>query len=198
MNKRGITAMIIGAVMILGAVALVGYNAWEEERASSSVDDLLPKIEQMIDENLNAQAGTPPATKDMATVTVDGNTYVGVLKIPSIGLDLPVLSTWSYPLLKISPCRYSGSLSGEALVIAGHNYARHFGKLVNMKVGDDIYFTDVNGLVYEFVMVESEPLQKTQIEEMTSDDWDLTLFTCDYKARLRIAVRCKMIGGPMD
>ena len=189
--------MILGAVMILGALALVGYNAREEERASSAIDELLPKVEQMIADGPDTQT-KPAGNKEMFTVTVDGNTYIGVLTLPSIGIELPVMSSWSYPLLRIAPCRYSGSLSGEALVIAGHNYARHFGKLVNMKVGDDIYFTDVNGLVYEFVMVESEPLQKTQIEEMTSDDWDLTLFTCDYKARLRIAVRCKMIGGPMD
>lgn len=189
--------MILGAVMILGALALVGYNAREEERASSAIDELLPKVEQMIADGPDTQT-KPASNKEMFTVTVDGNTYIGVLTLPSIGIELPVMSSWSYPLLRIAPCRYSGSLSGEALVIAGHNYARHFGKLVNMKVGDDIYFTDVNGLVYEFVMVESEPLQKTQIEEMTSDDWDLTLFTCDYKARLRIAVRCKMIGGPMD
>ena len=197
MNKLGITAMIIGAVMILGALALVGYNAWEEERASSAIDDLLPKVEQMIEDRPDTQASMPSAGNELATVTVDGNTYIGVLTLPSIGIELPVMSTWSYPLLRISPCRYSGSLSGEALVIAGHNYARHFGKLVNMSVGDNVYFTDVNGLVYEFVVIESEPLQKTQIEEMISDDWDLTLFTCDYKARLRIAVRCKLIGSPM-
>jgi sortase A len=188
MNKRGTTIMVIGAVLILGALALVGYNAWEEERASSSVKDILPKIEQMIS-NENT---TPATNKEMATVTVDGNTYIGVLTIPSIGIELPVMSSWSYPLLKIAPCRYSGSLSGEALVIAGHNYAGHFGNLINMAAGDYVYFTDVNGFVYEFIMVESEPLQKTQIQEMTSDDWDLTLFTCDYRGRLRIAVRCRL------
>jgi sortase A len=197
MNKRAIATMVIGAVMILGALSLVIYNAREEERASSSVEDLLPKIEQLISDNSVSQTASANTSKTMATVTIDGNEYIGVLKIPAIGIELPVISSWSYPLLKLSPCRYSGSVIETPLVIAGHNYTRHFGKLVNLVPGDTLYFTDVNGIVYEYTVSDITSLQKTQISEMESSEWDLTLFTCDYRGRLRIAVRCDMTAGPM-
>ena len=42
-------------------------------------------------------------------VEIDGNEYVGEISIPAIGIDLPVMSEWSYPRLKIAPCRQFGS-----------------------------------------------------------------------------------------
>lgn len=56
----------------------------------------------------------------------NGYEYIGYLSIPSIGLALPVMKQWSYAGLKIAPGRYSGSLYTDDLVIAGHNYNRHF------------------------------------------------------------------------
>lgn len=185
--------MVVGVGMILGALSLALYNAWDEKRASSSVADILPQVEQVIEKNSGKQVGRPNTGDEMATVVIDGNEYIGILEIPSIGTNLPVLSSWSYPLLKISPCRYSGSVGGGALVIAAHNYAGHFAKLVDMEEDDHVYFTDVNGIVYKYAVAEVTTLQKTQIEEMKSSEWDLTLFTCDYRGRLRIAVRCKMM-----
>lgn len=192
MSKRGILLMIIGAAMILGALSLVLYNAGVEKFASASVEKNLPKIEQMIEKASEAQIEPSQAGEAMASLRIDNNDYIGVLKVPAVGIDLPVMSSWSYPLLKIAPCRYSGSLSGDALVIAGHNYTRHFGRLVNAVPGDKVFFTAVNGVIYEYVVVEITSLQKTQIEQMKSNDWDMTLFTCDYRGRLRIAVRCKL------
>ncbi len=57
---------------------------------------------------------------------IDGNYYIGVLTIPSLDLSLPVMEDWDDEKLKISPCRYAGSLYQKNLVIAGHNYQRHF------------------------------------------------------------------------
>lgn len=194
--------MIIGAVMILGALALVLYNARDEKNASSSVDEILPKVVGMIEDNAQlreeqTETGTLPGDTGMGTVKVDGNEYIGFLNIPSVNIELPVLSSWSYPLLKISPCRYNGSVKGGSLVIAGHNFTRHFGKLGNMAAGDDVYFTDVDGTVTKYVVSEVITLQKTQIDEMNSSDWDLTLFTCTYGGKLRIAVRCERnMDGP--
>jgi len=57
---------------------------------------------------------------------IDGNNYIGVIDIPCLGLSLPIISDWSYPNLKIAPCRYKGSAYQDNLIIAGHNYQSHF------------------------------------------------------------------------
>ena len=62
----------------------------------------------------------------------------------NLRLALPVMQQWSYPGLKIAPGRYSGSLYTDDLVIAGHNYARHFGPLAQLTVGTEVLFVDMN------------------------------------------------------
>ena len=49
----------------------------------------------------------------MPTAEVEGYDYIGVLSIPVLDLELPVMDSWSYPQLKLSPCRYEGSAAPQ-------------------------------------------------------------------------------------
>ncbi|MCI6909376.1 MAG: sortase, partial [Clostridiales bacterium] len=64
---------------------------------------------------------------EMPETAVDGASYIGVLRIPALGLSLPVIGEWSDDGAKLAPCRYAGSAYTDDLVIAGHNYRTHFG-----------------------------------------------------------------------
>ena len=44
--------------------------------------------------------------------------------------------------------------------------------------------------VGRYTVAELETLGKYDVEEMTSGDWDLTLFTCTYGGQSRVTVRC--------
>ena len=79
----------------------------------------------------------------------------------------------------------------ENLVIAGHNYKRHFGKLTNLRIGDEVALTTMDGTTYRYQVEQVETLDSTAIDEMTAGDYPLTLFTCDYSGQARIAVRCQ-------
>lgn len=103
-------------------------------------------------------------------------------------LSFPVMSDWDYAKLKISPCRYMGFVYQDNMVIAAHNYPKHFGNLKDLKSGDEVIFLDVSG--NEFIYVRSNA-----VEEMEEGDWDLTLFTCIAGGRARIAVRCVQKEG---
>ena len=46
---------------------------------------------------------------EMSVETINGIDFIGVLRIPTLELELPVISEWNYPNLKSAPCRYSGS-----------------------------------------------------------------------------------------
>ena len=63
----------------------------------------------------------------MPTVDADGHTYVGFLEIPAIRRILPVMDAWSYPNLKIAPCRFVGTVYAHDMIVCAHNYDRHFG-----------------------------------------------------------------------
>ena len=131
----------------------------------------------------------------MTVTELNGWDYIGYLSIPSIGLELPVMSQWSYAGLKIAPGRYSGSTYADNMVVCAHNYAKHFSPIKWLTEGAQVYFTDMDGMRWTYEVSYVENLQPTQIEEMTekteeSDEWDLTLFTCTTGGSARCAVRC--------
>ena len=100
------------------------------------------------------------------------------------------MSSWSYPQLKIAPCRYYGSVKTRDLVIAAHNYSRHFGNIKNLSAGDQVYFIDVEGVISSYEVAEVDTLNPTDVENMTSSGYALTLFTCTYGGQSRVTVRC--------
>ena len=91
------------------------------------------------------------------------------------------------------PAMTRSSVYTDDLVIAGHNYRSHFGKLVNLTEGDEITFTDVDGNVFFYEVAARETLMPTAVEEMTSGDWDLTLFTCTFSGSNRTTLRCERV-----
>ena len=122
---------------------------------------------------------------------MDGQNCIGVLEIPSLSLSLPVLSTWSDAGLRLAPCRYQGSASRGDLIIAAHNYRRHFGTLHRLCAGDAVFFTDAAGNRFAYAVSYTEQLAGTAVAEMAAGDWDLTLFTCTAGGKDRLAIRCK-------
>lgn len=131
----------------------------------------------------------------MKTVEVDGNRYVGFLTIPALELELPVMDDWNYERMRIAPCRYSGTLLGGDLVIAAHNYLRHFGHLMELTIGSEVLFTDISGNTTRYRVAELEILGPSEIERMTAGDYDLSLFTCTYGGANRFTVRCVRKDG---
>ena len=145
---------------------------------------------------LLAMASQPPFVRypemEMPTREIDGQTYIGMLEVPSLELSLPVISEWTYPRLKKAPCRYVGSVYSKDMVICGHNYDRHFGRLKDLAVGDEVRFTDMDGNVFFYSICGTEQLGKYAVEDMLAGEWDLTLFTCTKGGRMRVTVRCKL------
>lgn len=146
-------------------------------------------------ENLSATGDVPDYAlnpgMDMPSVKVDGDRYIGVLVIPGLKLELPVMKEWGYPNLKIAPCRYEGSAYQGDLIICAHNYDRHFGRIKNLSQGDEILLFDVDGNRFAYQVSEMEILKPYDINGMKTGSWDLTLFTCTIGGATRVTVRCQ-------
>lgn len=203
MTRRifGRSLIAIGVLLLLGALSLYLYNSYDADRAATSSAETEEKLSDAMlsaaatEFELSVEEDEAGEVYSVVSLEVDNEGYIGILSIPSFGLELPVLSEWSYSGLKNSPARYTGSASANNLVICAHNYERHFGRIKDLSIGASITFTSVTGTVYEYEVTEVETLQPTAISEMiTGDDWDLTLFVCNYSGQARVAVRCKLIG----
>lgn len=205
MSKRGKLCTALGLLLLLAALLLTAYNLWRDAMASVSVDFVLEHLSPALS---SRQAALPalPSGEDleeafipdyvlnpemaMPEETIDGRSYIGVLDIPALGLSFPIISEWSYDALQIAPCRYSGSAYLDNLVIAGHNYRSHFASLPQLQPGDTVTFTDMDGNVFSYEVSSLETLSPYAVSDMTSGDWDLTLFTCTVGGQSRLAIRC--------
>ena len=211
--KKGFVISLAGLLLIAAALLLTAFNMWDSSRAGEKADAALAELAPLVgDDPIPAEGRilvVGPVSEDeilteieypdyvlnpemdMPIQTTDGVDYVGVLRLPTLGKELPVINEWSYPGLKIAPCRYTGSAYLDNLVICAHNYSRHFGEITNLAYGDEVSFTDTDGNLFTYQVAEVETLQPMAVEEMTSGEWDLTLFTCTIGGRSRVTVRCE-------
>ena len=205
-KKTRILIISLGCCCIIAAAVLTLYNQWTSKKAADEADrlttsffDMLeaaapkpneetPDVDEFLDEN------EPTGTEEEpVTVSVGGYEVCGSISITKIGVELAVISDWSYTNLNISACRYRGTPDNRMIVMA-HNYNKHFGRLSSMAAGDAVRFTGVDGTVYDYEVTGTETLAGNQLREVVSGgEWDLTLFTCTYGGENRVVVRCKLL-----
>ena len=209
-NQNGLLMITIGLLLIAAALFITAFNLYDELRAEKASSQAVNYIEEYLVTEPPVEIPTAateepaPLLRDERTVipdyvlapnmempveNINGIDFIGILRIPALELELPVVSQWSDHNLKPAPCRYSGSAYLNNLIICGHNYTSHFGNLKNLNEGDLATFTDMDGNVFTYKMVERETLLPTSIDAMESGEWDLTLFTCTVGGQSRVTIR---------
>ena len=207
-NRLGRFFTGAGLILVAGAVLLLMYNLWDSRRAEESQEEILAEY---LSENKKASEvpadpdGEAADSQDIPDYMLNPDmempeftlsslgdiSCIGILEIPALDLQMPVISEWSYPALRLAPCRYTGSAYKGDLVIAAHNYQSHFGRLKTLSTGSEVIFTDAvgNRFVYQVAVIEA--LTPWSVEDMTSGEWPLSLFTCTLDSQNRVTVRCE-------
>lgn len=205
-NRIGNILKGAGLILVTAVVLLLVYNLWDGHRARESEEAILAEYLQ---ENKKASESPDASDKedeqnipdyilnpdmDMPEYTLKSLgdvACIGILEIPALNLELPVISSWSYSSLRLAPCRYSGSAYKGNLVIAAHNYQSHFGGLRTLPEGSEVFFTDAVGNRFSYYVAVTEALTPWSVDDMTSGEWPLTLFTCTLDSQNRVTVRCE-------
>ena len=170
-------------------VIVVRLNAIPEEKnvTTTQVVQIEQKIEVPDEQKLTASDGTIYYT-------------IGVINIPSINVNYPILSTYTDELLKIAPCRFHGPNPKEVgnLCIAGHNYknSKFFSKVPNLQLGDKIEITDLSGrmltyTVYDKFIVNPDELECTS--QLTNGNKEITLITCTNDNKQRHIIKARVM-----
>lgn len=213
----GASCLLLGAVLLVAALLLYRNNqieADEADRAAQSVMDALIQVipsDMASSDRSDAQQGEDDEFEEpmedesgedsengldyMPDVVVDGYEYIGYLSFPVVEINLPVMAQWDYERLKIAPCRQFGSLENDNLVIAAHNYDRHFRYLHKAMEGDTVYFTDIEGNSVEYVIEKVQLLKPTQVAEVEESGYDLVMYTCTLDSSSRVVVFCNRVAG---
>jgi len=215
-RRRGGLPILIGVLMISAALILCAYNFSDDKRASRAASDALSRLLSVIPEPQAQTAQrydsaeipldrtenpTDEAIPDyilnpemeLVTERVNELSYIGVIEFPTLGLTLPVVGELTDRALASAPCRYTGSPYTDDLVIAGHNYRSHFGRLDRLKAGDRVFFTDMDGNRFEYRVELTESISGSDVGGMLDGGWDLSLFTCTMSGSYRTTVRLDRI-----
>ena len=197
MRKLSTCIIALGCVLIIGAFVLTGLNLLEDKRAGDAAQEALGALQSAISESkfdLPSSEDSDGETSDneMSEIEIDGQRFIGIISIPGLKLELPVMADWSYPKMKLAPCRYKGSIYQNDMVIIGHNYQNFFRDLKHLNPGNSVVFTDSENNVFHYIVKETEQLGPKDVDKLLAGDWDLTLVTCTRGGQFRVTVRCTL------
>lgn len=189
MNKIGAFLVCVGTLLILCSIGLFIYFTCEDKFASI-------KSKQIVDEikiDLEKVDNNSFSSSDIVSKYYNGFETIGIISIPTLNLELPVLSGWDYSKLKVAPSIYYGSLNKKGLIICAHNYVSHFKYLPNLNIDDYVIITDLGNRHYFYKVKEKKVIEPTSINEVMNTDYDLILFTCIKDGYVRYAVYCERV-----
>lgn len=173
-----------------------------EEEVTVVILNAIPE-EDEVAQTQTVQTEVPvDVPEEQKSIASDGTVYytIGVINIPSINVNYPILSTYSDALLKISPCKFHGPNPNEVgnLCIAGHNYknSKFFSKVPTLKNGDKVEITDLGGntvkyAVYDKYIVNPDELECTS--QLTNGKKEITLITCTNDNKKRYIIKAREV-----
>lgn len=186
-------------IIILGVVAFNVYSWWSQSKVVAKTPEVVEAQPEVIEEE-ETEEKTEENTNTMVYTAEDGKQYeiIATLNIPTLGIKYPVLSSTSEALLKVSLNKYWGPNPHEVgnLCILGHNYenSKFFSKLHNIKIGDVVQLTDMNGKTLDYTVYETDiidPDNNDCTSQLTNGHTEITLITCHNKALQRFIVKAR-------
>lgn len=209
MIKRILSIILIaaGAVILFFCVAYFIRQKEQDRSAEQHCADVVSSLEGsragydpekdnrlkgLLEDNRGFEYERYTGTDDMYAESAEGDWYIGTIEIPSLDLKLPVCSSFDEEKIYLTPCRYSGSVYDDSMVIAGSAYDSQFGKLSGLIIGDRVRFTDVFGIYKTYSVSDMQTYGRDSIADALSESEetvDMTLFTWSGTGRNILAVR---------
>lgn len=131
---------------------------------------------------------------------IHGNKVVGIIKIPKIELEYPILETTSVETLKLSITKFWGNKINEIgnVTLAGHNNlsGTMFGKTKNLEIGDIIELTDIQNVTLKYEIFDKYVIDPNDIRcilPIEEYSREVTLITCTNGNKNRLIVKAREI-----
>ena len=190
-----IIGIIIFIIIILIAIKYGRNNINDKKMAEiaekiSDMNYISESLADNVSENQNNEK----------QIEIDGHTYIGIIRIPKIDLEYPILSETSNELMKISITKFwGGKLNCVGnITLAGHNNrdGTMFGKTKKLEIGDTIEIIDLdqNKVTYEiFSQYIIDPTDVDCIKSVYDNTREITLITCTNGNKNRLITKAKEI-----
>ena len=177
----------VGIVLLVAtAVALLlwqsGIHSAQKKVAAyvSTIGTLIPEPQgAVLEERSN---------NTMATLSLDGTNFVGILEMPKYGSSLPVAADWG----KVTkyPCRFSGSIYDRSMQIGATTQAGQYDFYRDISVGDSVLYTDMEGNRFSYTVKDIRYEKHADQATLQKEEAALTLFIKNIYAFEYIVIFC--------
>ena len=185
--------LIVIAVVVIVLIVKKHTDRQQNETKNKEIVQEFKKmtIEVSVDENLTEN-------EELPIIEFEGNRVIGIINIPKIDLEYPILDKTTKTTMKKSISRYWGgeinSLGNVSL--AGHNNydGTMFGKNKKLKVGDTFELTDLSHNTIEYEIYEifsTDPNDVAILQTTDSKIREVTLITCTNGRAERLIIKAR-------
>lgn len=185
------TILLIAVIIVIGLIAIkYGRNHINDNENQKTVETFSRVVTEDSQEN----------------VTMNGYKVIGVVKIPKIQIEYPILDIDTYnpeetkEPMKISIVKYWGGKVNEYgnLSIAGHNNydGTMFGKTKNLEIGDIVELTDLENNTIQYQIYDKFVTDPNDVTILATNDEtirEVTLITCTNGNKNRLILKAKEI-----
>lgn len=196
MNKLNIyrvlrILLIVIAIVVAVFVVKKFYN---EGKTENSAKEVLAEIKTTIETSDEAEA--------VQTIDAElkGYKIVGIIKIPKIDLEYPILEKTTVESLNVSITKFWGNEINEIgnVTLAGHNNFSGvmFGRIKKLVIGDIIELTDTQNVTLQYEVFETKIIDPNDIScilPIEEGRREITLITCENGKANRFIVKAKEI-----
>lgn len=191
-----ILLVIIGIVIILTIILITikyAKNAQNEQEMTNIV-------EQIKNTETSNSTDNKEAEGNVTELEIEGYKVLGIIRIPKINLEYPILSETNKISMKKSITKFWGPNLNTVgnLTLAGHNNkdGTMFGKVKKLEIGDIIEIEDLNKNTVKYKIFDIyviDPNDVSCVESIDPNKKEVTLITCTNGNKNRLITKAREI-----
>jgi sortase A len=183
--------IIIGASLLVGAILLLVAWQWNVHTSEQKAKEYVNAIRELIPE---PQGAVPEERRDntMASLSIEGEDFVGILEIPRFNSGLPIGANWGSP--SKYPCRLRGSVYDRTIQIGGTSQKGQYDFYRDLCVGDSVFFTDMEGNRFSYSVTAIRYEKNADQSTLQRENAALTLFIKNVYAFEYVVIYCDTLS----
>ncbi len=214
--------LIIAIIAIVILIGYFGYSVYNKYYINRSAEEVVSSFEDMVGNNPKpsednqdgnvldensviggvGEGNTIYSSATNNKLTYKGYNVVGIISIPSINVEYPILEKVTTNSIKVGVAYLSGAKINKPgnTIIQGHNYRNglFFSNLYKLSIGDAIFVTDQEGTRIKYEVYKNFSAESTDTSFYNRDTEgkrELTLSTCTEDEALRTIILAREVEG---
>ncbi len=190
---KTILVMLVITALVLATFIIKKYI--EGNKIENNIQSVLQEIKKEKQSNPNQIDVIKEIDEE-----IEGYKVVGIINIPKINIEYPILEKTNKESLKLSITKFWGEKINQKgnVVLAGHNNLNNkmFGKIDRLENGDIIELTDSQMVTVKYQVFDKYVIDPNDIDcifPIDENTREITLITCTNRDKNRLVVKAREI-----